>query len=319
MFDDGPAPRSFSTEGAPAGECASLFRQAVGATFSAEVAITPAEARPFAADLVGYRGRRLQIASLHCSPHTASSSGAARGRSRLTISLLKEGEVVVAQGGRERCCEPGDMFLLDPARPFHLETSHVRLNVLEFPAQTLRALVPQVDALAATPIKGYEGAGVLFRAMFDELIGLAPTLTDEVADGAADALPHVLATALGTLEQARETVPSALKLLHKQRIRNFVLDHLDDPTLDVHAIADGVKLSPRYIHQLFADEPTTLMKWLWAERLERCRRELSMLPLRGRSIGEIAYGWGFNDLAHFSRAFRERFGQSPRALRKSAS
>ena len=34
-----------------------------------------------------------------------------------------------------------------------------------------------------------------------------------------------------------------------------------------------------------------------------------------RSIGAIAYGWGFNDSAHFSRAFRARFDLSPREWR----
>ena len=30
----------------------------------------------------------------------------------------------------------------------------------------------------------------------------------------------------------------------------------------------------------------------------------------------IAFGWGFNDAAHFSRAFRERFRRSPREWRQ---
>ena len=28
-------------------------------------------------------------------------------------------------------------------------------------------------------------------------------------------------------------------------------------------------------------------------------------------ISEIAYRWGFNDLSHFNKAFRERFGRTP--------
>jgi AraC-like DNA-binding protein len=28
--------------------------------------------------------------------------------------------------------------------------------------------------------------------------------------------------------------------------------------------------------------------------------------------------WGFNNLSHFSRAFRERFGESPRDCRRAA-
>jgi AraC-like DNA-binding protein len=38
-----------------------------------------------------------------------------------------------------------------------------------------------------------------------------------------------------------------------------------------------------------------------------------------RSISNIAYGCGFNDAAHFSRAFRARFGCAARELRPTRS
>ena len=49
---------------------------------------------------------------------------------------------------------------------------------------------------------------------------------------------------------------------------------------------------------------------------EMCIRDSLCDPaLAARSISEIAVAWGFNDAAHFSRAFRARFGRSPRELR----
>ncbi|WP_017522391.1 helix-turn-helix domain-containing protein [Pusillimonas noertemannii] len=30
-----------------------------------------------------------------------------------------------------------------------------------------------------------------------------------------------------------------------------------------------------------------------------------------RRVSEIAYAWGFNSIAHFSRVFRARYGMSP--------
>jgi AraC family transcriptional regulator, positive regulator of tynA and feaB len=49
-------------------------------------------------------------------------------------------------------------------------------------------------------------------------------------------------------------------------------------------------------------------------RLEACRKALRDQP--GRSISEIAWGWGFNDLSHFTKSFRARFGLSPREWRR---
>ncbi|MFO1295542.1 MAG: helix-turn-helix domain-containing protein [Rubrivivax sp.] len=51
------------------------------------------------------------------------------------------------------------------------------------------------------------------------------------------------------------------------------------------------------------------MRWVQAERLHACRRELAE---RGtRTIGDVAFDWGFNHPSHFSRAYRRLFGVAP--------
>jgi AraC-like DNA-binding protein len=44
---------------------------------------------------------------------------------------------------------------------------------------------------------------------------------------------------------------------------------------------------------------------------------LDCSPTTGQSITQIAYDWGFKDPAHFSRAFKMRYGRSPSAHRGS--
>ncbi len=81
-------------------------------------------------------------------------------------------------------------------------------------------------------------------------------------------------------------------------------------------VAAGVGLSPRYINDLFRDEGTSLMRHVWRRRLENCRKDLANPAHAGQRLTEIAFHWGFNDLSHFSRAFRQRFGCSPREYRR---
>ena len=38
--------------------------------------------------------------------------------------------------------------------------------------------------------------------------------------------------------------------------------------------------------------------------------------LHHRSVSDIAFSWGFNDAAHFSRAFKERFRVTPKEFRQ---
>jgi AraC-like DNA-binding protein len=40
--------------------------------------------------------------------------------------------------------------------------------------------------------------------------------------------------------------------------------------------------------------------------------------MRRRPFGEIAFAAGFNDLSHFSRAYRARYGCAPRDARRAA-
>lgn len=54
-------------------------------------------------------------------------------------------------------------------------------------------------------------------------------------------------------------------------------------------------------------------KWLLERRLER---SASLLQSTGMSVTEIMFECGFEDLSHFSRAFKEKFGRSPNTYRQ---
>ena len=92
-----------------------------------------------------------------------------------------------------------------------------------------------------------------------------------------------------------------------------MLDHLDDPSLTVASTATALGLSRRSLDRAFAEAGQSASRTLWALRLERCRRDLVVDPRAG--ISQIAFRWGFSDAAHFSRAFRAAFGESPSAYR----
>ena len=52
-----------------------------------------------------------------------------------------------------------------------------------------------------------------------------------------------------------------------------------------------------------------------SERLKRARTALAELDL-AEPIGNIAHRFGFSDAPHLSRAFRRRYGMSPREYRR---
>jgi AraC family transcriptional activator of tynA and feaB len=285
--------------------------------FSLGLAVRPALEQPLRTSVMAYCGPRLQFAALRLSPHSTSFGIRKKAdSSRFLVSLNKEGPTLVAQDGRQTCVGVNQMFLIDPSRTFHIESGHILTYSIYLPAASLRALLPQIDEFTARAIDCRTGPAAILRAMLDELILMAPNLSDGDAEAIADMLPHALVTALCSLDQASVTPESRQRTLHRQRVKRFARENLGDHTLCGESIARAVNLSVRYIYELFAAEDLPLMRWVWSERLERCKADLETPSLRCRAIGEVAYNWGFNSLAHFSRAFCERYGEPPSAFRR---
>lgn len=307
--------QNFSTNTHATNRGADLFEQQMSQLFSVGLAISSPKG-PFHTQMSGYCGRHLRFAALRFTPHTTSSSHLGRRGSRLLVSLQKEGVALVQQDGRESRIEAGDMFLIDPARPFCIETGEILTHSVYLEPETLRSVIPDLESVTARPISGVAGVGALFWGLVHEMFTQVDRLQEPAADRLADALPHVLSAALSGLPR-EETPPTRLRAMHKQRILQFLRENLRHHDLDAGTVAKAVNLSTRYVYELFEQEEQPLMKWIWNTRLDRCRKDLADRGLASRTIGEIAFHWGFNDVAHFSRAFRQRFGESPRQYRAS--
>lgn len=302
----------------PGGDCGTTPPGAVPGRvcglLEADISIQ-SEHQPLEAQMTGFTGRNLRFAELKFSAHKTASRGCPlTPHSRVIVSFHQSGDAVVSQGGREASVPPGSFFIVDPASPFEITTGAMTTRSVYLLRSTLVQLVPELAGLTATPIECHAGPAAILRCAVDAIFDSAECLDGESSERIAEALPHLVAAALRSAEGAT-ALPSRLRHMHKERIRRYVKEHLGDPELGPAAIAQAVRLSPRHVHDLFADEPVPLMKWVWAERLDQCRREFADPRLAQRSVSEVAYAWGFSDMSHFSRAFKAKFGVSPREFR----
>jgi AraC-like DNA-binding protein len=232
------------------------------------------------------------------------------------IPLISEGTCAVFQDGREAVIGAGEFALIDVDRPYKEEVGTSMQSLVALPRQMLTSRIGEIGDLTATTLRRVEPlAGIAF----DMLTGLsraagrlAPEITEYVSNQALD----VLALAIGERLGRKQSNPSGHRTLMRLRVKNYIQAHLNRAELTLDEVARASGISPRYIHSLLADEQTSFRQYVLGLRLEHCRRALASPVHRGRSIGEIAYSWGFNDLAHFSRAFRARFSTSPREWRQ---
>jgi AraC-like DNA-binding protein len=52
--------------------------------------------------------------------------------------------------------------------------------------------------------------------------------------------------------------------------------------------------------------------------LDASRRDLANPRLLEQSVSDIAFSWGFNNAAHFSRSFRDEYRMTPREWRDAS-
>lgn len=97
-----------------------------------------------------------------------------------------------------------------------------------------------------------------------------------------------------------------------------IIRHMEtrlDEVQTIKLLADQVGIDPRTLHNLFQRHiRTSPGAYLQDLRMAAARRKLMLTEM---SITEIAVSTGFNSASAFARAFRNRFGLSPRELRKS--
>lgn len=119
-------------------------------------------------------------------------------------------------------------------------------------------------------------------------------------------------------ERSAEGLPAeATEAGTRVRIRDFVLRRLPDAELGPARIAAEFGISTRYLHRLFESEDTSVGSFIRRERLEKAAGELTDPALRHLDVKAIASRSGFAGADQFARAFKSRYGMSPRDYRRS--
>ncbi len=263
----------------------------------------------------------LQLTSVESEPQHVERTAAKISRDPedyFLVSIQTIGQGFLQQDGREALLQPGDFALYDSTRPYTLKfDKNFQQYVLKLPGKTLRTALRETENLTATAVSGQRGAGHLMINMITTLAQDIDTLAPESATAVADSVSNILIAGLSALPAACKQPVSQLQAYQVERIKACIKAQLQNPQLNVVVLAAQLNTSTSTLHRAWANEACSLSDYIWAQRLERAKRDLCDPSLTARSVSEIAFSVGFNDAAHFSRVFRSRFGCSPRELRMS--
>ena len=232
------------------------------------------------------------------------------------LIMQMQGRAVLSQGDNEAFLEPGDMALIDSGYPSEFTyDGFMRQISLHIPRETLESCLPYGKIEAARTISGAAGMGAVIRDFLASTYKEANSIGEQDYPVVRESLLNFLrATLCG---HAPEQVMD-LKVRQLIHIRNIIEQNLTDPCLSPALIADFCGISTRQLHRLFKGEGVSFGEWVRTRRLSEARRQLANKHFSDHSIIQIAFHWGFNDAAHFSRSFRQEFGLSPRQYRLAA-
>ena len=233
------------------------------------------------------------------------------------IELQIEGSSVIEQDGVRSILGPGDFTLYDSTRPFtRIFDEPARIFVLRFPQNMISLPSHTMRSITAMRLGADEGIGVVVSPFMKNIADNMDELNGWAGTRVMHSLIDLVGAALAEKLFIEDTERGGARAQGFLRICDYIMDNLSDPSLSPDSIAAGTFISTRQLHKLFHAERVTVSQWVRDRRLEACRRQLADPGDSRLSVSDIAASWGIFDAAHFSRIFKQAYGQSPREYRR---
>lgn len=247
------------------------------------------------------------------TPHMARGSETGY----LKIVAPWQGSASVEQHSRQAGARSGGWVIYDTTGSYAIANpEHVEHLIVMLPKEQMVERGVKLDELMARQVGAARGISRValdtMRSTWQEL----PNMSEDAARGAGELIMQLVRLSL--LELAGQATAVTQREALKDRILTYVARNLRDPLLSIDRIAQALNCSKRHLHNAFAAGDETLASTILRQRLDACIRDLRHDAQDARAITDIALSWGFNNLSHFSRVFREHTGASPSEFRNTS-
>lgn len=240
---------------------------------------------------------------------------AADGRDTFTFGLVTRGHLAGDFDGRACELRPGQVCVIDFARPWRAATGATDFILVAAPRAAVMGLAPRMGDLHGRLLDGAparilaEHFAALVRHLPLASLGDAPVIQRTTL--------HMIAESLESLAPGEAAEPGPMEGRVAFRVRRYVESRLASDDLSPAAICQGVGVSRPTLYRAF-HAAGGIARYIQRRRLEAVHILLSD-PAETRSLAELALAYGFSSHAHFTTAFRRRFGYTPRDARESGA
>lgn len=241
---------------------------------------------------------------------------------RVYFGTVRSGRVVIEQDGRRSDQVPGASAMMRSSAPYrshnHVSSAGAARNhviLATVPMELLPGRAGDIGKLTAVALPR-----TALVAAATNFLGTVSLGLPQPGSSAATFVEHAIVDLLLAVvaERGAESLPvEASEAGTRVRIRDYVLRRLPDAQLGPARIAAEFGISTRYLHRLFESEDTSVGSFIRRERLKKAATELADPALRHLDVKTIANRSGFAGADQFARAFKSRYGLSPRDYRRA--
>jgi AraC-like DNA-binding protein len=230
------------------------------------------------------------------------------------LSYIKNGIAFVRQGGREVVLNPGDVFLGYTGEPgaFRSKQGPLEIVSLSLSSHSLENWLPTPQDLTAMSLSRQSAWG---KALAATMAALSPDISKRLIVPPGAIIEHI--ECLMALSTGREASPAgSYKLALLRQLRQGIRDHLHEPHFNPGILASEQKISLRTMSSIFAGAGSSFGKEHCSLRMEKARHLLDDPRYSKKSIAEIGWLVGYENVSYFVTQFGRTYGVSPGFYRK---
>jgi AraC family transcriptional regulator, positive regulator of tynA and feaB len=229
-----------------------------------------------------------------------------------SVMLQLEGATIARQERRSCRLRAHDFCVIDGLSPFGLEvdspTSHVMF--LQIPRHAVLSRHSYLEKQTAEIFDADDGGSGLLRNMMLNVLNMVPFLKNEQRECALSAIAHLLGAPTPAADFICEIGVRARTALA------YIESQIADPALSAVRVAQHQGISRRRLDAiLLKTAGSSLASQIWMRRLSQAADDLIDPRHARRTVTQIAFAVGFEDSAHFTRAFKRRYHLTPREWR----